>query len=240
MQKNDKGEPLLKFENPELDKRIGGLPLPSLTLVEGPNDSGKSVLVQQITYAALKAGLRVLYITTENTVKGLLSNMESLNWNVMDFFAYGVFKITPLHVSETRWTTEVSKYFLITLLNYVKRRCDLLDLVVVDSLTHLIVHANENDVLDFFSQCRQLVDFNSKTFILVLHPYSLNQELLVRIRAICDGHFNLSIRTFREKNFLTLNVAKLKGASQSSGSFISFEVSPAFGIKVLPFTAAKG
>jgi len=231
---------LLKFENPELDKRVGGFPLSSLTLIEGPNDSGKSVLVQQITYAALKSGLRVLYITTENTVKGLLSNMQSLSWDVTDFFAQGFFKITPLYTSGTRWSTEVSKYFLTTLLNYIKKKYDFLDVVIIDSLTHLVAYASENDVLDFFSQCRQLVDLSGKTIILTLHSYSLKQELLVRVRAICDGHFNLSIRNFRDKNYLTLNVAKLKGASQSSGSFISFEVTPAFGIKVLPFTASKG
>lgn len=32
-------ENILKLSNPELDRKIGGLPLPSLSLVEGANDS---------------------------------------------------------------------------------------------------------------------------------------------------------------------------------------------------------
>lgn len=44
--------------NSELDKKIAdGLPLQSLTLIEGENDTGKSVLTQQIMWGAMKQGL---------------------------------------------------------------------------------------------------------------------------------------------------------------------------------------
>jgi len=72
-----------------------------------------------------------------------------------------------------------------------------------------------------------------------IHPYAFDQDLLIRVRSICDGHFLLSVKTFRNRNVLVLTVAKLKGAHQTSGDIISFEVNPAFGIKVLPFTAAR-
>ena len=65
-------ENILKLNNPELDRKMGGLPLPSLTLVEGANDSGKTIIIQQITYGALVANKKVLYITTEDTAKGLV------------------------------------------------------------------------------------------------------------------------------------------------------------------------
>ena len=233
-------ERVLKFENPELDRKIGGIPIPSLTLIEGPNDSGKSVLVQQLAYGALKNGFRVVYITTETSVKSLLSHMRGLNWDVDDYFISGVFRITPLNVAGMEWNPESSKYFLTALISFARKKQNFFDECIVDSLTHLITHAKPVDVLAFFSQCRHFVDSQGKTFIITLHPYSLNQELMIRIRAICDGHLNLAIRTFRDKNILTVNVSKLKGASQTSGSFISFEVNPAFGIKVLPFTATRG
>lgn len=35
---NQEDENILKLNNPELDRKIGGLPLPSLTLIEGTND----------------------------------------------------------------------------------------------------------------------------------------------------------------------------------------------------------
>ncbi|MHC1586458.1 MAG: ATPase domain-containing protein [Candidatus Hecatellaceae archaeon] len=231
-------ERLLKFENPELDRKVGGLPIPSLTLIEGPNNSGKSVLAQQMAYGALKNGLKVNYITTETSIKSLLYHMKRLQWDVEEYFISGAFRITPLNVAGFEWTPESSKYFLTAIVSFSKKKD--YDVVIIDSLTHLVAQAAQDDILSFFSQCRCLVDTLNRVFIMTLHPYAINQELLVRVRAICDGHLNLSIRTFQDKSILTLNVSKLKGASQTSGSFISFEVNPAFGIKVLPFTATRG
>jgi flagellar protein FlaH len=68
----------------------------------------------------------------------------------------------------------------------------------------------------------------------------VQNELLTRIRAFCDGHIILEIKTFRDRTALTMNVAKLKGATKNVSDLISFEVSPAYGIKILPFSTARG
>ncbi|HDJ21681.1 MAG TPA: flagellar accessory protein FlaH [Candidatus Bathyarchaeota archaeon] len=233
-------ENILKLNNPELDRKMGGLPLPSLTLVEGPNDSGKTVMVQQFTYGALTAGKRVLYITTEDTAKGLIKNMERLNWNVTDYYLVGDLRVTTMNTLGMEWSEEVSKYYLIALTNFIKKKGRGYDIIVVDSLTHLLTYANENDVLDFFSTCRFIVDTLEQTFIMTIHPYAINQELMIRIRSFCDGHLVLEIKTFRNQTALTVNVAKLKGATRSLSETISFEVSPAYGIKILPFSSTRG
>ena len=233
-------ERLVKFGNPELDKRLGGIPIPSLNLIEGPNDSGKSILSQQIAYGALSSGFRVLFITTEGTTKGLISQMESLGWKITEYFLNGSFGVTPLHTSGMAWNTEISKYYLIALTNFVKRKVERFDVFIIDSLTHVVTHAQPNDVLDFFSKCRYVVDEKDKVFIVTLHPYALDQQLLIRVRGFCDGHFLLSIKTFGKGQALMLNVSKLKGATRTSSEIISFEASPAYGIKILPFTTAKG
>ena len=52
----------------EIDRRLGGgIPVGSLTLVEGQSDAGKSVLAQQMMWGALNDGHRVILFTTENT-----------------------------------------------------------------------------------------------------------------------------------------------------------------------------
>jgi flagellar protein FlaH len=44
---------------PEIDKKLAdGLPLESLTLIEGENDTGKSVITQQIIWGGLKGGFK--------------------------------------------------------------------------------------------------------------------------------------------------------------------------------------
>jgi len=231
---------ILKLNNPELDRKMGGLPLPSLTLVEGANDSGKTIIIQQIAYGALVAKKKVLYITTEDTAKGLVNNMERLNWNIIDHYLTGRFKVTTMNTMNMNWTEEVSKYHLIALTNFIKQRGSNYDIVIIDSLTHLLTHASDNDVMEFFSTCRYIVDQMGQTFVMSMHPYAINQELLVRLRTFCDGHLILEIKSFRDRTALTINVAKLKGATRNVSETISFEVSPAYGIKILPFSSTKG
>jgi CheY-like chemotaxis protein len=49
----------------EFDESLnGGIPSASMTLVEGPADSGKSVLCQNLAYSAYRWGLRVAYYTS--------------------------------------------------------------------------------------------------------------------------------------------------------------------------------
>ena len=233
-------ENVLKLNNPELDRKMGGLPLPSFTLVEGANDSGKTIIIQQFTYGALTAGKRVLYITTEDTAKGLVNNMERLNWNITDYYLMGKFRITTMNTMNMDWTEEVSKYYLIALSNFIKQRGDNYDIVFIDSLTHLVSHATESDVMEFFSTCRYIVDTMGLTFVMTMHPYAINSELLVRLRTFCDGHLVLEIKSFRDRTALTINIAKLKGATKTVSETISFEVSPAYGIKILPFSSTRG
>ena len=85
-----------------------------------------------------------------------------------------------------------------------------------------------------------MVDQIGQTIIMSMHPYAINQELLVRLRSFCDGHLVLEIKTFRDRTALTINIAKLKGATRTVNEAISFEVSPAYGIKILPFSSTRG
>jgi len=233
-------EDVLNFDNPELDRRIGGLPLPSLNLIEGTNDSGKSVLAQQIVYGALHEERKVLYISTESRPQDLVDNMESLNWDVVDPYLMGYFRITFLDTLDIKWDSGIANFYLIVLINYIKQHIEQYDLVVIDSLTFLVTHAKSNDLMGFFSKCKEVVDESGKSFVITIHPYALEKSLLTRVRVICDGHLVLEKKTFRDRTALTINVSKIKGAVKRVEDMISFEVSPAYGIKILPFTRTRG
>ena len=46
---------IISTGHPEIDKKLGGgVPMGSLTLVEGQSDAGKSVLCQQLIWGSLK------------------------------------------------------------------------------------------------------------------------------------------------------------------------------------------
>ena len=98
---------IISTGNSELDKKIAdGLPVGSLTLIEGENDTGKSVLTQQIIWGAMKQGMSVDLFTTENTSKSFIKQMESMSLDISDYFAWGYLKIFPLHVVGFEWKKE--------------------------------------------------------------------------------------------------------------------------------------
>ena len=80
-----------------LDENIGGgIPLSSLTLVEGTSSAGKSVICQHFMFSALHDGHRVSCFTSENSVKSLISQMASLVLDVSNNVRTSRFRIFPL------------------------------------------------------------------------------------------------------------------------------------------------
>ena len=87
----------------EIDKRLGGgIPVGSLTLIEGQSDAGKSVLSQQMMWGALNSKHRVILFTTENTVKSMHSQMESLGLSILDGLLLGWVKIFQVEPSKMK------------------------------------------------------------------------------------------------------------------------------------------
>src|SRR5512136_1319569 len=118
----DKDRRTISTGNTELDKKIAdGLPLESLTLIEGENDTGKSVLTQQIIWGAMKQGLSVDLFTTENTSKSFIKQMESMSLDISDYFAWGYFKIFPLHVVGFEWKKDEMLGILSRLIKHIEK-----------------------------------------------------------------------------------------------------------------------
>lgn len=230
---------VLKLGNEELDRRIGGIALPALIVIEGPNDSGKSVLSYQLMHGALTAGLRVCLISSEGGGKTIIKNMESLSFPVSRHFLSGRLHVISFYVKNTRWRPEYSKMIMDRLLAYIGSKASKFDFFVVDSLTVFVTGGNQEDVLTFLSRLRMVCEKNEVSMVFTVHPYALTQETLIRIRSLADAHFLLSIKEVGDKIFKTMQVLKVRGASKSSSQTISFDVDPVFGIKILPYTQVK-
>ena len=110
---------ILSTGNAELDKKIAdGLPLESLTLIEGENDTGKSVLTQQIIWGAMKQGFSVDLFTTESTTKSFLKQMESMSLDISDYFAWGYIKVFLTFFTSCISLVDHGKTILVTLHTY--------------------------------------------------------------------------------------------------------------------------
>ena len=223
--------------NVEVDKRMaGGIPAGSLSLIEGPSDSGKSVLSQHLAYGALLAEMGVAYYTTENTVKSLLTQMGSLNLEVTDYFLIDHFRIYPIQVSSKEVVTASAFGRLIA---HMETLPDAFKVVIIDSLTNIVTHTKDAAcIMDFFMECKALCD-EGRTVFMVVHSHAFPDDVLIRVRSMSDAHLKLRLEEVGDKMVNVLEVSKVRNAKRSTGNIVSFEVEPAIGMRIIPINKAK-
>jgi flagellar protein FlaH len=230
----EKDSRVISTGNDELDKKMGGgIPLRTLTLVEGQPDSGKSVLTQQMIWGSVRRGCSAVVFTTENTVKSLITQMQSLNLDIMDYFLLSRLWIYPIDTKKTRRNLSTG---LLPLLTSCANKG--IDLAVVDSITYYVTHATIEEVLSFFEECKMLSN-KGMGVVCVAHSYAFDENVMVRLGAMCDAHIRLRIETMGSKMIKIMEVAKVRGAVLNTGNIISFDVEPNWGIRVIPYSKAK-
>ena len=226
---------IISTGHPEIDKKLGGgLPISSLTLIEGQSDAGKSVLCQQMIWGSLNDRFRVLLFTSENTVKSLVSQMDSLGLDILDYLLLGWFKIYTIKPSQLN----VPAHDTFSIILDTIKKHEAYQVILVDSLTPIVSQARGEDALLYFEHCKSLCD-RERTIINVTHSYAFDQDFLIRIRAACDAHFHLLIEKVGDKLVKTLEVAKIRGARQNTGNILTFDVEPGLGMKIMPVSRAK-
>jgi flagellar protein FlaH len=224
---------LISTGNSDLDNKMGGgVPVGSLTLIEGDSGAGKSVLSQQMMYGCLMDGYRLSLFTSENSVKSLVKQMRSLNMDILDYLLLDKLRIFPLETSRLGKDAppEIMK---------AMRREKGREMIFIDSLTSSVPASSDREVLGFFEEGKRLCSDGS-TVIVIIHSHGLTRELLTRIRSLCDAHLQLRTEEVGNKLVKTLEVTKVRGAEQTTGNIVSFEVEPGWGIRVIPINKVKG
>lgn len=226
---------LISTGNTELDKKMGGgIPEGSLTLIEGQSGAGKSILTQQLVWGALNDGKRVAYYATENTTASLIRQMGSLMMDITDFFLMGRINIYPIRSAPT---DEEAQALLQAVLLHMMRMKDR-EVVAFDSLSMFVTHIAENETVAFFTSVKDLCDEN-KTVLLTMHSYAFSEPMFVRIRSIADAYLRLRVGEVGNQLLKEMEVAKIRGAQQTTGNVIAFDVEPSLGMRIIPMTRAK-
>ena len=226
---------LISTGNVELDKKMGGgIPEGSLTLIEGQSEAGKSVLTQQLVWGALQDGKRVAYYSTENTTRSLIRQMISLRLDISDFFLLGRINIYPIRSAPTEDEARDLLQAAVTHMSKMKDR----DVLAFDSLSVFVSNIPEKETLAFFTAAKELCDDN-KTVLLTMHSYAFSEPMFIRIRSISDAYLRLRVRELGTQLLKEMEVAKVRGAEQSTGNVIAFDVEPNLGMRIIPMTRAK-
>jgi flagellar protein FlaH len=231
----DGNKNIISTGHAEIDKKLGGgIPIGSLTLIEGQSDAGKSVLCQQMIWGSLTGGFKVLVFTTENTVKSLMSQMESLGLGVLDYLLLGRLKVFYMKPSLIK---EYSAATFDTLVETIEKY-SAYQLVIIDSLTPIVSGTDDMKILSYLERCKAICD-QARTIMNVTHTYAFDNDTLIRVRSACDAHLKLTIEKVGDRLVKSLEVAKVRGATQNTSNVVAFEVEPEVGMKIMPISRAK-
>jgi len=209
-----------------LDYRMGGgIPMGSLTLIDGESGAGKSVLAQHFVWGALKNESRIVLYSNEITSHSLVSQMASLGMDIADYTIRGQLKVCEIPADNAG---DQASPNLDMLTGHMSQMRDW-DLVVVDSLTGFIANPSDQEVFSFFTRCKQYYA-EGKTIVAVIHSNAFSDTSLSRIVSICDVYLRLRIEVMGDQLVKRLEVAKIRGAGKVTGRIVTFDVEPGIGI----------
>lgn len=219
----------------EIDKRIGGgIPLNSLTLIEGESHSGKSVFTQQMVWGTVRDGFRVSMFTSENTIKSLVAQMDSLNLEINPYLLLGDLRVFPFEVVHSK--AEALDKLMEAISTEIRRKQEI---IFVDSLTPYIMGDEVQNAARYFERCKKL-NAKGTSIITVIHSHAVDREFLVRVQSMCDAHLHFRTEADGSRLIKLIEVAKIRGASRNTGNIISFEIEPGIGLRIIPISKAQG
>ncbi|BAN90664.1 ATPase domain-containing protein [Aeropyrum camini] len=225
--------------NEEFDIKLGGgVPFPSLLIIEGPHGTGKTALSQLFLKGALDMGLRGLAIVTESTIRGYILKSEAAGISLTEHFLKGRLDVYSTQFEGSRWGRRSATVLLDMISRFLDSESHRYEVLVVDSLSHMAIYSSPIRVLNFFNTVRLIAD-RGKLVILTLHEGVLREDLTTRARATCDGYMKLSLASLAGKTVKVLKIVKLKGARSQFDPTITFDVDPSFGIKLVPIALAS-
>jgi len=226
----------IKTGSTVMDQKLrGGIPLGSLTLIEGSPSAGKSVLCQHLAYEAIKGGQGVAYFTSDTTPNNLVAQMGSIGLDVSGYLKEGKFRIYPLEEPAVGGDPERLMALLSLDIERLPRKYKV---VFLDAITTLASYSGHRAILGLFSYCKRLCG-SGRAIILVAHSYAFDDSMLLRLRAMCDAHLKLGIESLGAKLVKTLEVQKMHGAELNTDNMVSFEIESGVGIRIVPGTKVR-
>ena len=205
----------------------GGIPKNSLILFEGVDGSGKSILCQRFTYAMLKKGVKVTYISNELNTLDLIKQFDSLNYSIKDYLLN-------------------QQFFFITMVPFlgkVKYADDFLDkimkssklfeneVIIFDTLSFLLIRKNAGEevyynIINFFRKLNNL----NKTVIFTIDPTHLDEKFLTLLRSVTDIYIDIKISGFAGEEVRIMNLKRFKRPYDFYMRSIPFRVEPREGL----------
>ena len=229
---------ILSTGNEELDTKIGGgLPYPTLVVIEGDHGTGKTALSQQFLLGALRAGLKAVVFTSESRPRDYVVKAEASGFPLPDYYIRGSLRVFTLQYPGPL-DEDVANELADRLRDALLAFSEVYDFFVVDSLSYIASVASPSIVNELMVTMKSLV-VKGRGVVVTVHPKATPQEVLVKLAGTADGFLKASPAVVGGRRLKVLSVVKLKGAPPGIETTITFDVDPAFGIKLVPIMVSQ-
>lgn len=214
--------------HPALDTVLGGgIPHDSLYVLTGPPGAGKTILAQQISFAAAKSEMHVIYFTNVSEPHSkIVEHISAFGFYEPDLIGERIQIYNITSQVRNKGFKETLDFIVDTV------RAEKADLVVVDSfrgLKHVLeVSARARGAM--FDAAAQLSILGCTTIL--VGEYTAHEIQTEPEFAIADGIINLRHETEGPQEVRSLRIDKMRGVRYLGGEH-SFEIQ-ASGIRVYP------
>jgi archaellum biogenesis ATPase FlaH/ActR/RegA family two-component response regulator len=213
----------------------GGLPVGGLALIEGPSDSGKSVICQYLMHGAISDGWEVAYFTSDRLAQDLGQQMNSIG---LALPAGAHEHKLSLHTINRAASGEATGSPIDDLASDIESLPASCGLVVIDGITEISMVSEPRAVMGFFSTFQQLCSAGM-AIVVVAQSAAFDSSLLSRLRQLCNSHISMSNESVRGRPVSGCNVTKLNNGEKAKTNGFFFNVEGEFGVKVVPVAQVK-
>jgi len=235
--------------NPSLG---GGLPEGSIVLLEGQHGAGKSVITQRFCYGLCETGTTVTYVSAELTAGGLIKQMGSMEYDVVDhllreqmLFLHADVDTKDTINGDDAEVTEGRELLTQLMRAEVMWRSDV---IIFDGFDSILLHdphyeaISERDDADDIMQnlitfFRQIVG-QGKTVVLTANPDSLPKNALRPLRDVSDVYLSLEMEAIGNEVRRKMVVKKFAGMGNQVDDNIGFAVQSGRGLTIVTRTVA--
>lgn len=218
------------LERDELGRRLGGgIAAGTITIMEGPDGAGKSVLSQRFAYGLLENNHTVTYISTELSTKDFIRQMQSLGYNILKYLISRrlmFFPVFPPSAKKLREKKDLIERLMRAEFLFIN------DVTIIDSLNMMIPGGvlPERTLFDFINFLKKTTQ-KGRSIILTYDPESLDNSIIEALREVADNYLELKAEVVGDDIKNVIYVRRWKSEKEVT-KIIKFRVEPKFGIVI--------